>query len=144
MEINFDQTQLDLGTKCYEYGVIIGVHSQLISMFDWIWQVILQTLGQQDERVRQKIIQLNEKVVRKFNDAFWQVTKYKAIVGCELSKSNQVGSIQGAIQAIEQIEEEILKGTIKKQQTTYMEWPFNKSQGISYKMQLQVLQINQW
>lgn len=143
VEMDFDKSQLDLGTKSYEYAVMIGIHSQLISMFDWIWQVILQTLGQEDESVRQKIIQLNEKVVRKFNCAFWQATKYKAIVGCELNKSNQVGSIQGAIQAIEQIEKEILKGTVKREQTTYFEWPFNKSQGVSYKMQLQVLQMNQ-
>ena len=143
IEMDFDKSQLDLGIKCYEYAVIIGVHSQLISMFDWIWQVILQTLGQEEESVRQKIIQLNEKVVKKFNFAFWQAIKYKAIVGCELNKSNQIGSIQGAIQAIEQIEEEILKGTIKREQTVYLGWPFNKPQGVSYKMQFQVLQMNQ-
>ncbi len=142
IEIAFDEVQLDLGYKCYDYTVMIGVHSQLISMFDWIWQVMLQTLGQEETCVRAHIIQFNEKVVRKVNNALWQATRYQAIIGCEVGKMNQVGSIQGAIQALEDIERTVLKGNLGRKNRVYLEWPFNKAQGVLYKMELQTLSIN--
>lgn len=142
VERDFNQRVLSLGDKCYDYTVMIGVHSQLISMFDWIWQVVLQTIGAEDERVRAQIIQFNEKVIRKVNHALWQATRYEAIIGCEMGKVNQVGTIQGAIQALEDIEETILRGKVSRKNRVYLEWPFNRAQGTIYKMQLQILHIN--
>lgn len=141
VERDFDERELNLGHKCYDYTVVIGVHSQLISMFDWIWQVMLQTLGQEEKRVRSQIIQLNEKVVRKVNRALWQATRYEAIIGCEMGKVNQTGTIQGAIQALEDIEKAILEGQLDRKNRFYLEWPFNRAQGTIYKMQLQILRI---
>ena len=58
---------IDISQICCDYTVMTGVHSQLIMMFDWIWQVILQTLEREEERVRQRVIALNEEVVKRVN-----------------------------------------------------------------------------
>lgn len=141
VERDFDERALNLGNKCYDYSVMIGVHSQLINLFDWIWQVMLQTLRQADDRVRLQLIQFNEKVVRKVNRALWQATRCEAIIGCEMGKINQRGTIQGAIQALEDIEITVLKKQINRKSRFEIEWPFNKAQGTSYQMVFQTLQI---
>ena len=139
---NLKQNTIDLSAICCDYTVMIGVHSQLIMMFDWIWQVILQTLGREEERVRQRIIALNEEVVKRVNRSLWQATRKQCIIGCETGRVGRVGTVQGAIHALEHIEELVGQGDMKRKDIIYLEWPFNQSQGINYQMEIQTLEIN--
>ncbi len=133
---------IDISQICCDYTVMIGVHSQLIMMFDWIWQVILQTLEREEERVRQRVIALNEEVVKRVNGSLWKSTRKQCIIGCEVGRIGRVGTIQGAIQALEHIEELVGQGHMKRTDIIHIEWPFNQSQGINYQMEIQTLEIN--
>ena len=133
---------IDISQICCDYTVMTGVHSQLIMMFDWIWQVILQTLEREEERVRQRVIALNEEVVKRVNGSLWKSTRKQCIIGCEVGRIGRVGTIQGAIQALEHIEELVGQGHMKRTDIIHLEWPFNQSQGINYQMEIQTLEIN--
>ena len=124
---------LDFGS--YDNTVVVGVHSQLISMLEWIWTVILQTLGKEEMQVRQQIIALNNLCVKKFNDAVFTATQYHSIIGCEVKRVGQVGSIQGAIQSLEDIN--LRKLTIIN--SMQIIWPFNELEDKRYEMQFNTI-----
>ncbi len=122
--------QLDL----YVNTVVIGVHSQLISMLDWIWQSILQTLGQEEQSVRQKIMTMNTSVVKRFNEALMSSTQCRMIIGYEIERAGRAGAVQGAVQGAIDFKQRVAKQEVALLGFTQMDWPFAKSQGILYHM----------
>lgn len=125
----------------YENTVTIGVHSQLINMLHWIWQVILETIGKEEERVRQRIMLLNELCTSQFNEAIVKATKMHMIVGCEESKVGKIGTIQGAFQGMADIEKRIQVNQLSRVNEEVMLWPFNKKEEKVYQMRIQTLKI---
>ena len=125
----------------YDNTVIVGVHSQLINMLHWIWHVILQTIGKEEDKVRQRIMMLNELCTSKFNEAVIKATKAHIIVGCEESKVDIPGTIQGALQGMADIKKRIQKGQLKKVNDERMLWPFNKEEAKVYQMKIQTLKV---
>ena len=125
----------------YENTVTMGVHSQLINMLHWIWHVILQTIGKEEEKVSQRIMMLNEICTRKFNEAVIKATKMHMIVGCEESKVGNPGTIQGALQGMLDIEKRIKNDQLKRMNEEIMLWPFNQKEGKVYQMKIQTLRV---
>lgn len=128
---------LDFGLDTYENIVIIGVHSQLISMLEWIWSVILRTLKQNEDSVRNRIIQMNTIFVKRFNAAVLRATKKCIFIGCEAQIAGKIGTVQGAIQAIDDLKSRAKHDEIDILESEVMRWPFDQSQDLEYMMQVQ-------
>lgn len=126
----------------FDTSVVIGVHSQLISILEWIWSVILQTIGQNESSVRNRMIEMNSSMVSQFNTLILQKTRDRVIIGCEEGRIGQIGSIQGATQGLRDIERRIAYEEIKSLNCQYIKWPFNVQQGVVYHVKLQTLVKN--
>ncbi|WP_054743135.1 hypothetical protein [Cellulosilyticum ruminicola] len=120
--------------KLYANTVVIGIHSQLISMLDWIWQSILQTLGQEENSVRQRIMMMNTDVVKRFNQALLIGTQCRLIIGYEIERVGRHGAVQGAVQGVIDFKQRVARQEVDLLGFTQMEWPFAKQQGIIYHM----------
>ena len=121
----------------FDYAIVIGVHSQLISMLEWIWSIILQTIQQEEYEVRHAIGMMNDGVVEKFNQTVLNTTRKNVIMGYELGRLDRAGVVQGAHQAMEDIKKRACKEEIEITNTVILEWPFNLKEGIAYKVKLQ-------
>lgn len=126
--------EMPLKFKTYTNIVVMGIHSQLISMLDWIWQAILQTLGQEEISVRQKIIQMNTAIVKRFNTALIENTQSRLIIGYEIERAGRVGAVQGAMQAAIDFKQRVEQHEVQLLGFTQMDWPFDYQQGILYHM----------
>lgn len=129
--------QFNLGQ--YENTVILGVHSQLINMLEWIWSVILQTIEKEEDAVRHRIMQLNDLVVERLDHALLLATKERLIMGCEESRVGQAGMVQGAYQAILSIQKKVRCNEIKVLDEKYLIWPFHEAGSKSYRMKIQTI-----
>lgn len=123
--------------QCFDVVITIGLHSQLISMIEWIWHVILETLGQEEQEVRHYIMTLNDELIRHFNTACLQAVGKKWIMGCESARKGYNGGVQGAAQALQDIEIRRAHGQLRKQSEITLEWPFNVAQQKIYEMHIQ-------
>ncbi|MBE6021782.1 MAG: hypothetical protein E7231_00955 [Cellulosilyticum sp.] len=132
---------ISLGYKVYDVTIAIGLHSQLLSMIEWIWQVVLQTIGKQDTTLRTAIIELTPQVICAFHEQLIEATKSKLIIGCELGRKNRTGTVQGAIQGLEDLTEQRKLGKLGRVEETILEWPFNRASDIVYNMLIQVDEV---
>lgn len=120
--------------KAYTNIAVIGIHSQLISMIDWIWQAVLQTLGQQETSVRQKIMAINTAFIKRFNTALLENAKRQLVIGYEIERANRPGAIQGAVQAAVDFKERVDRHEAILCDFKQLNWPFDQRQGILYHM----------
>ncbi|MBP3889162.1 MAG: hypothetical protein J6F30_16180 [Cellulosilyticum sp.] len=132
---------ISLGEKVYDVTIAIGLHSQLLSMIEWIWQVVLQTLGQQDATIRASIIALTPQVIQCLHEQLIKATNSKLIIGCELGRKGRDGTVQGAIQGLEDLNEQRRRGKLARLEENILEWPFNRTSGIVYNMLIQVDEV---
>lgn len=121
----------------YENIALVGIYSQLFSMLEWIWSIILQTIEKNEEKVRTQIIALNQKYIKRFNDEVLKAGQEMIIVGYEKGRIGRVGSIQGAVQAIEDLAKREKEGEVSIVDELEIIWPFNTKQGIKYQMVIQ-------
>lgn len=135
-------TPIHFGIQAYDTAVVVGVHSQIISMLEWIWSVMLQTIKQDERSVRNKIIEMNETFVTRFNDAVISGARNRIIMGCEEARVGKEGTIQGAIQALGDLKRRQEKGQINRCEVMEIKWPFHRNQGIEYKMSIQIINKN--
>ena len=141
LEEKVEKINIDLGRARYETTVVVGVHSQLLSMLEWIWHIILQTIKQDESYVRAQIIRMNEKYIRRFNDLLIGATKKRMIIGCEKERIGRSGSIQGAVQSMDDLNRRMRCGEISLLNETQLEWEFNKKQGIVYLVDCQSIEV---
>lgn len=127
---------LDLEEERYDYTVAFGVHSQLISMLEWIWRMVLEAINKEEETVRNTLMYMNDGAAQKFNEAVIKATRNTVFIGFEKERIGRVGTIQGAIQGIEDIERRIVRGKIQCIDKQQFEWPFDEAQSIYFNMQL--------
>lgn len=127
--------------KTYANIVVMGIHSQLISMLDWIWQAVLQTLGQEEISVRQKIMQMNTIVIKRFNTALIKSTQSRLIIGYEIERAGRAGAVQGAMQAAIDFKQRVEQHEMQLLGFTQMDWPFDNQQGILYHMGVFTLEV---
>lgn len=126
--------EMPLVFKKYKNIAVIGIHSQLISMLDWIWQAILQTLGRQESSVRQKIMAMNTAFIQRFDTALLESAEGQIVMGYEIERIGRPGAVQGAMQGAIDFKERVDRGEIKLCDFSQMDWPFDQKQGIVYHM----------
>jgi hypothetical protein len=123
---------VDFGQNCFDYSATFGVHSQLNNMAAWIFSVFAANLNQIDSSVDSRIMGANHRLIPRFNDAILKATTSAAFFGCELKNASIAGSIQGAIQCIDDLTK---RGIMIEQAVTY--WPFDVKQNKLYQMLIQ-------
>lgn len=141
LEEKTERINIDLGIGLYETTVVVGVHSQLLSMLEWIWHIILQTIKQNESSVRAQIIKMNEKYVRRFNDLLIRAAKETIIIGCEKERIGQIGSIQGAVQAMNDFNRRVRANEVNLLNEVQLEWAFNVEQGVVYLVDCQSIGV---
>ncbi len=127
----------------YDYICCIGLHSQLYSMFAYIYHAFDINLRQQlftnatesSSRFTKRLTQEIEHFIPRFHDALLTCAKQSVFLGLEEQRTDNPEAIEGAHQAIADIKRRAL--TTK---ATTMTWPFLPSEDICYKMLL--LKIN--
>lgn len=127
----------DLGWRAFDTVIVIGLHSQLLSMMEWIWQVILQTLGKEEYHVRNYIIRLNEELIPALNEKIIESATKRVIIGCEQGRKGMPGTVQGAVQALQDLKIRRAQGQIRNVDAIELEWPFDSKSGKIYKMLIQ-------
>ncbi len=126
--------------NAYKNIAVIGIHSQLIAMLDWIWQAILQTLGREEQYVRQQIMGMNTTIIQRFNTALLESVQSQLVVGYEIERIGRPGAIQGAVQGAMDFKQRVAEGEIKLCDFSQMVWPFDNKQGIVYEMGIFVVE----
>lgn len=145
----------DLSELRFDYTAALGVHSQLGNVPAWMveaaekewskeadmpgggnWQrEKLHLLGQIRQENARLAVQLNELIL--------SVTHRKAFIGCELSRAVcedgiwyavPDSAVDGALQAIQDIERRAAYGTIRFDDYFDVIWPFAQKQGVAYRM----------
>ena len=140
-QARLSKREFSLG-ETYEKSVVVGVHSQLFSMLEWIWTVILQAIAQEESSVRNQIIAINDEGIVRFNQLVLDTTGGEIVIGCEEGKIGHLGTIQGAYQGLVDIERRLEQGQLQLLNTKTLHWPFHVAQGTIYKMRLQHLKKN--
>lgn len=133
-------TSLCFKELSYDTAVVIGVHSQLLSMLEWIWSVMLQTIQQDETKVRNYIIEMNDIFVTRLNEAVINGAKHRIIMGCEKTRIGREGTVQGAVQALCDLQKRQEKGKLHFCESIELSWPFHKAESIEYQMVIQNLE----
>lgn len=126
-----------LGDKAYDTIIMIGLHSQLLSMMNWIWQVILQTLQKEEMTVSTWIMALNYQIITEVHQVLIRAARKQLITGCEIERVGRVGTVQGALQGLQDLQRLREIGCLEKKSELQLIWPFNMAQNVSYKMAIQ-------
>lgn len=127
----------EIGEKAYDTVIMLGMHSQLLSMMNWIWQVILQTIQKEETKVNAFIMNLNDKVIPEIHQKIIKATCGQLITGCEMERIGRAGAIQGALQGLKNLQTLRQEGYLQKKSEKQLIWPFHTSQNVSYKMFIQ-------
>ena len=129
--------RIPIERDCFDYTIVIGVHSQLLSMLEWIWSIILQNIQHEEYEVRRALILMNDGLIEKFNHMVLKTTRKTVFMGCELCRVDREGPIQGAYQAMKDIEKRVLRKEIEVSASLLIEWPFHLKEGVAYQVNLQ-------
>lgn len=121
----------------YDYICCFGVHSQLQAMFSYIYRAFEMNLKEMNlldapdfsTRFTQCLQTENERFIPHFHNALFDCAKQGVFLGLERNRTNVDGAIEGAYQAIQDIQ----KRKLSKKETT-MTWPFLPSEDIYYEM----------
>lgn len=128
------QRPLELGNDNYDVVIAVGIHSQLLSMAEWLWHIVLETIGKDETTVREQIIALNTTCSKRLNDALFKVAKNTLIIGYEEQRIGRAGTIQGAIQCAEDLNKRQFTDVFRVQEALRLQWPFNLAHRTIYQM----------
>lgn len=132
--------KIGLEEYCFDYGVIIGLHSQLNDTADWICTDIAHRMNLEEDffqSARARIRQENEILVHRFNDAVFRCCTEKLFVGYEEGVSGDYRYVQGAIDAYYDLRRRELQGAIRSAASTHITWPYDTKNGICFSMVLE-------
>lgn len=124
----------NIGIQQYDYAVALGLHSQLLNMLVWIWAVGLSNIGKTERSVEDKIKKEDLYQVKKLNDDINMLVRKGFFIGCEMSRIGMKGGVEGALQAMADINKRNEKHLLKILNAATLMWPLNKKENISYQM----------
>ena len=124
----------DIGIQQYDYATVLGVHSQLLNMLVWIWAVGLSNIGQSEKTVEDRIKREDLYQVKKLNDDINMLVRRGFFLGCEMSRSGAKGGVEGALQAMADINTRNEKHLMKINNAATITWPLNARENINYQM----------
>lgn len=147
-----------LPEKSFDYTAALGVHSQLGNVPAWLveaaWEERSGNGGifkeperwKLKEHLLEQIRQESARLAVQFNELILSVTRRKAFIGCELSRAvrGQGGdnswyaapdsAVDGAWQAVQDIERRAGQGSLRFKNYLDIIWPFAPRQGVAYRM----------
>lgn len=126
--------QADIGIQQYDYATALGLHSQLLNMLVWIWAVGLSNIGKSEKTVEERIKQEDLYQVKKMNDDINMLVRKGFFLGCEMSRLGTKGGVEGALQAMGDINKRNEKKLLKINNAATITWPLNQKENIIYQM----------
>ncbi len=142
---NRTQVQFSSLAADYDLVVCIGVHSQLLSLLSYSYEVLRENAAQQlfrghplqDEGIRQLLCTLAQENAVALNTAILQMTRKAALIGCE---EDTLHPIAGAAESIIDIRQRCAEDISLSEMRLH--WPFRPAIGKEYTMLLQLLRRN--
>lgn len=138
---NLKSFELNLGNKKYDYVVVLGVHSQLNTTFEWMWRMMLERHNKFDNTVARRISKETDYIVNKFDNAIHKTAKKKIFVGCERGIVGMTRGIEGADNELKSIEKFENEGVVKLIDWFDTIWPFDTRQKLQYNMAICQLEM---
>lgn len=138
------QTTIPLLPASYDYIWCFGVHSQLQSMFSYIYHIFEVNLHDIfaknsisfDNHFTKRLIEENNHFIPIFHDALLASAKKAVFIGCEQKKHGDEKAIEGAYQAIRDI-----RNRNQHLTESLILWPFYPARHISYEMLIQKITL---
>lgn len=139
MEIGYRERETNeflFKTDSVDYCITCGVHSQLNSMYPWIWEAYCRALKKTSSEVYLKAREFNNRFIPQFHKLLFQAARKGVLVAIEESRIGLSGGVEGSFQGIADLQERILskKNTLKAEDSLL--WPFNLREQILYSMKL--------
>ncbi|MBO5336502.1 MAG: hypothetical protein J6A94_05145 [Lachnospiraceae bacterium] len=132
---------IGIDENLFDYSIVLGVHSQLNVMPEYLWNKFLVSVGKNDESIAKRVHLENEFIASRFNDTIIKATKQRAFIGLEISEQGREGSIQGAAQASLDIQKRVDEKEIEVSRRFNVFWPFKLSEKKSYLMLLYMIDV---
>ncbi len=136
---SFKQYEIPLPQNAYDYICCFGVHSQLQAMFSYIYRAFEMNLRQLkfydvpdfSSRFTKCLQAENEHFIPRFHDALLACAKQGVFLGLEQKRTNDDGAIEGAYQAVLDIQ----KRNLSTEHAVVI-WPFLPEADIAYEMSI--------
>lgn len=123
-----------LKDNSFDYILCFGVHSQINSMYPWIWEAFCNALDKSDISVHQKAREYNNILVKELNENILTASVNGVFFGLEEVRFGVGGAVEGAFQGITDLNERIKSASIDLISHRDALWPFNPDAGIVYNM----------
>lgn len=135
---------IPLSSKTYDYVCCFGVHSQFQAMFSYIYHAFEVNLREMkfsdtpdfNARFNKRLQEENERFIPRFHDALFNCAKQAIFLGFEQSRPNNKEAIEGAYQALQDIQKRSLPT-----EESYLIWPFLPSEDIYYEMSILKIKV---
>lgn len=132
-----NQRPIPLGEQEYDYICCFGVHSQLLSMFSYIYHAFDVNLCQNTfadatgngATFTKLLTKENERFVPLLHNALFRCAKQAVLLGLETKRTNHTDAIEGAYQALIDLQQ---RNFVSAQATMF--WPFLPEHAITYEM----------
>ena len=135
----FSERQPDVQTKVTgvaDYAICCGVHSQLMTMFPQMAKVYQRYVPISEQAVFDCVQQKTWEVNRDLTDTLFRWAGKGVIIGLERARLEEPGRIEGAWQALEDLNRRNCRVSAKAS----LVWNFNSSQKKSYLMDLMLIE----
>lgn len=119
-----------------DYVIAAGVHSQINAMAPMIWNAYEQALGQREPQMYLYFAEKNNEAVRRFDEAALSAARRGALYAYEQKRLGIEGSVQGAVQGMENMARFIKEGKLRETGREQLLWNFDVAQAIAYEMLL--------
>lgn len=118
-----------------DYVAVSGVHSQINHMLPWIWQAYMQALGQREDTIFQRASQENARIMQKMNDKLLAAAGQKLFVSAEKARVGVPGGVEGAWQALSDLEARAKNGQLRLTDRRHFPWAYDLRQNMIYEME---------
>lgn len=139
IETAFAERQPDARMKATgiaDYVICCGVHSQLMTMFPQMAKVYQRYVPISEQAVSDCLQQKTSEAVHNLNDTLFRWARKGVIIGLERARLEEPSRIEGAWQALEDLNRRNCKVSAKAS----LVWDFSSSQKKSYLMDLMLIE----
>lgn len=129
---------VDIGSESFDYTVMVGVHSQLNSLPERIWSLFLEAAGYagalayEGGEIADLVRRENDIHIPRVNEALLRMTRESAFIGLERYELLGDHIVEGAYQALKDIDKRRGDGEVWADSFLQAEWPLRD--GVCYEM----------
>lgn len=118
-----------------DYVICCGVHSQLLNMFPQMAGILRRYIPFALDAIYAAVRGMNGTLARELNSQLLSVATAGTILGLETERVGIAGGIEGAAQALQDIQERNMNTAFE----TELLWPFDRSQGKVYQISVKLI-----